>query len=295
MSFAVLINENSGSVARYGRDALSEKLQDLLEIEPGDIKFLKPQEFSQVLKIIDPDKPLLVGGGDGTIRTAASVLKNRKVPFGILPLGTMNLFAKDLSLEMDLFKLAESYKKFKAVSIDSARVNGELFLCSAMVGIPSDIAKKREEDRNSETLFKWLVLIKKGMDKLSGKKGRTMYLTHHGITEKKFIKAAVIANNEYEDSGVAGAFKKKSLSDGKLSIYTVNPEGSLESIALLSKLALGSWKSADGLEFFDAEKLQLDTNHSKITVLLDGEIYNLRAPLHFVTDPASLNILIPET
>jgi diacylglycerol kinase family enzyme len=295
MSFAVLINENSGSVARHGRDALSEKLQDLLEIEPGDIKFLKPQEFSQVLKIIDPDKPLLVGGGDGTIRTAASVLKNRKVPFGILPLGTMNLFAKDLSLEMDLFKLAESYKKFKAVSIDSARVNGELFLCNAMVGIPSDIAKKREEDRNSETLFKWLALIKKGMDKLSGKKGRTMYLTHHGITEKKFIKAAVIANNEYEDSGVAGAFKKKSLSDGKLSIYTVNPEGSLESIALLSKLALGSWKSADGLEFFDAEKLQLDTNHSKITVLLDGEIYNLRAPLHFVTDPASLNILIPET
>src|SRR5690606_11919155 len=125
--------------------------------------------------------------------------------------------------------------------------------------------------------------------------GRLMTLTYHGLAEKKHIKAAIIANNEYDDTGGLGTFKKKSLTAGKLSIYTVNPQGPLESIALLSKLALGSWKNTVGLEFFDVKELKIHTNKSKIRVLLDGEILNLQAPLLFACDPGSLNILIPET
>ncbi len=293
MKFTVLINESSGSIAQYGRDVLSEKLKDSLG-GASNIKFFSPEEFSQALEAVNTDDVLLIGGGDGTIRTAASVLKVRKIPFGILPLGTMNLFAKDLALEMDIFKLADSYKKFRAVQIDAANVNDEIFLCNAMVGIPLDIAKKREENRNAETPLTWVVLAKRGLDKLLGRSGRFMSLTYQGVTEKKFIKAAVIANNEYEDAGGLGEFKKKSLTDGNLSIYTVNPEGALESIALLSKLALGSWKEAAGLEFFNAKELILSARKREISVLLDGEIYKMRSPLRFFSDPGALSILVPE-
>jgi diacylglycerol kinase family enzyme len=294
MVFKVLINKNSGSVAQHGPDALSEKLQTSLGIQPVDIKFLSPEEFRGELKKIDQETPLLIGGGDGTVRAAASILKDRKIPFGILPLGTMNLFAKDLSLDADIFKLIESYKNYKIIQIDSATVNGKIFLCNAMVGIPLDIAKKREESRNVETPFTWLSLAKKGLEKLSGRRGRFMSLTYQGITEKKFIKAAVIANNEYEESGGLGTFKKKSLTDGNLSVYTVNPEGTLESLALLSKLALGLWKNAGGLEFFNTKELKLHSHKRKISVLLDGEIFNLHVPLQFVIDPSALSVLVPE-
>jgi diacylglycerol kinase family enzyme len=206
----------------------------------------------------------------------------------------MNLFAKDLSLEQDIFKLAQSYKNFEVIQIDAAMVNGKIFLCNAMVGIPLDIAKKREENRNAETPLTWISLIKRGLDKLSKRHGRPMFLSYHGITEQKLIKAAVIANNEYEDVGGLGSFKKKSLTEGKLSIYTINPEGAVESIMLLSKLALGSWKDAAGMEFFDVKELKLNTHKSKISILLDGEIYKFRAPLLFSTDPAALSILVPK-
>ncbi|MBP7722529.1 MAG: hypothetical protein KA155_08335 [Alphaproteobacteria bacterium] len=294
MSFTVLINQNSGSIANYGVDALSKKFQTSLEVGRESIKFLNPEELTHELKTIDHEKNLLIGGGDGTIRTAASILKNRKIPFGILPLGTMNLFAKDLSLEPDIFKLAESYKNCKIIQIDSASVNNEIFLCNAMVGIPSDIAKKREKARDKETLFTWIDLVKRGVRKLSENRGRLMSLNYEGIIEQKFIKAAVIANNEYEDSSGLGTFKKKSLTDGILSIYTVNPEGALESIALLSRLALGAWKNAAGLDFFNTKKLKLNTPKRKISVLLDGEIYNFRTPLSFVAHPGTLSILIPK-
>ena len=294
MPFTVLINENSGSVMNYGRDVLSEKLKISLGGN-ANIEFFSSEEFPGALKMEKPkhDTALLIGGGDGTIRTAASILRDCKIPFGILPLGTMNLFAKDLELELDIFKLADSYKQFKIVQIDAARVNDEVFLCNAMVGIPLDIAKKREENRNTETALTWFGLLKRGLDKLCGERGRIMYLTYEGITEKKIIKAAVIGNNEYEDAGGLGAFKKKSLTDGNLSIYTVNPEGTLESIALLSKLALGLWKDAAGLEFFNARELTLNARKHEIKILLDGEIYKMRSPLRFFSDPGALSILVP--
>lgn len=294
MSFTVLINESSGSVGVHGADVIAEKLQNNLGIAAQNIKFLNPEEFARELKTVSSETTLLVGGGDGTIRTAAAILKDRKIPFGILPLGTMNLFAKDLLLETDIFKLAASYRNFRPVQIDSASVNGEVFLCNAMVGIPLEIAKKREENRSAETPLTWIELIKKGIDKLSRRRGRPMSLSYQGVTEEKIIKAAVIANNEYEETPGLGTFRKRSLSDGKLTIYTVNPEGTLESIALLSRLALGSWKNAAGLEFFSTTELKLNSGGRKISVLLDGEIRTLLAPLRFVSEPGSLNILIPE-
>jgi len=41
---------------------------------------------------------LVVGGGDGSIRTVASVLADTATPLGIIPLGTLNHFAKDSAL-----------------------------------------------------------------------------------------------------------------------------------------------------------------------------------------------------
>src|SRR6185295_1296266 len=43
---------------------------------------------------------IIVGGGDGTIRTVAGALVGTDIPLGILPLGTLNHFAKDLKIPL---------------------------------------------------------------------------------------------------------------------------------------------------------------------------------------------------
>ena len=48
------------------------------------------------------DKLLVVGGGDGTISAAASALAGTDTLLGILPLGTLNHFARDLGIPEDV-------------------------------------------------------------------------------------------------------------------------------------------------------------------------------------------------
>ena len=294
MNLKVFINEKSGAVAALNRDDLKQALKDNLELHDDGIHFLSPEAVSSHLKRVNDGEHVLVGGGDGTIQNACSVLGPKKIPFGIIPLGTMNMFAKDLGLELDPLKLIPRYSKTTTAQIDVAIVNEEMFLCSAMVGVPTAIAKHREGMRNKETPLTWVVLFKKLWEKLTHRKGRLMSISAADIHKSKPVKAVVISNNEYELHSSIDRIKKKSLKSGVLGVYTINPQGSMESLQLLGRLAIGDWDSAPALEHFNADRLELNMKRKHVNVLLDGELFKMQTPLKFRSKPQHLRIILPD-
>src|SRR4051794_31216008 len=62
-----------------------------------------PDSLENTLRDVLASRPdaVFAGGGDGTIATAAAHLVGTSIPLGILPLGTLNHFAKDLRLPDD--------------------------------------------------------------------------------------------------------------------------------------------------------------------------------------------------
>ncbi len=77
-----------------------------------------------------------VAGGDGTLACAAQALTGREVPLGILPLGTMNLLAKDLGLPLDLDAAIAVLATGPMRAIDAGEVNGHVFLINSVLGLP---------------------------------------------------------------------------------------------------------------------------------------------------------------
>src|SRR5207245_2348151 len=81
------------------------------------------------------DDLVVVGGGDGTISAAASALADSKTRLGILPLGTLNHFARDLGIPTDLDEAARLIAAGNERRVDVAEMNGRIFINNSAIGL----------------------------------------------------------------------------------------------------------------------------------------------------------------
>ena len=92
---------------------------------------------------------LIVGGGDGTISAAASALVGTETVLGILPLGTLNHFARDLGIPTDLDEAATLIARGSERRVDVAEMNGRIFINNSAIGlyplmvVDRDLQRKR--------------------------------------------------------------------------------------------------------------------------------------------------------
>src|ERR1700687_5601357 len=92
---AALLNLSAGTIAGQGEAALRDILTSAFEQHAisADLEFLSGAELGaaaeRALKLVSNRQldAVIVGGGDGSIRTVASVLAGSGAALGILPLG----------------------------------------------------------------------------------------------------------------------------------------------------------------------------------------------------------------
>ena len=100
---AVILNPGSGSA---GRDTTPERIVELFAAEGRAATILAA---GPVRTVADQARAAVEGGcriavaagGDGTVNAVATAVLGRDVPLGVLPMGTLNHFAKDLGLPLD--------------------------------------------------------------------------------------------------------------------------------------------------------------------------------------------------
>ena len=102
---------------------------------------------------------VVVGGGDGSIRTVSGVLAETNIPLGVLPLGTLNHFAKDLGLPLHVEGAARVIAAGHVRLVDLAEVNGHAFINNSSIGIYPYLVIDRERRRSQHKLAKWIAMI----------------------------------------------------------------------------------------------------------------------------------------
>lgn len=167
--FVVLINKTSGTVLRLGEDRVRALVSERLGDRMVSLELLETKDIQSTLHNLALEKPdgVLVGGGDGTAVCAAEILGPAKVPFAVLPLGTMNLLAQDLGSAATFEQTIERFDRLVNDEIDIGMVNGKMFLCSAVIGFVPESAVVREELREAtsiETMARFISTIRRGMN-----------------------------------------------------------------------------------------------------------------------------------
>jgi diacylglycerol kinase family enzyme len=291
-----VINSRSGSAAGKSTDELegiltsafaAEGLKLTVEVvEPGKIA----AKFKQVARG-DADA-IIAGGGDGTVRTAASLLVNSNKILGILPLGTLNLLARDLRIPMELPKAALAIAKGEVKAIDVAMVQDQVFLCQSIIGPASEFTELRQRLRG-RPLREWLAGFVGLISRLRRSR-RSLSLIIENANENRFVRALslMVSNNCYGEQPSLMPHRPR-LDQGCLGVYISTHRRGSALLGVRLKATLGRWRSDPNIEHMRAQSIVVDSVLPRIKASLDGEIEILTFPLTYVIRPQALRVLVP--
>jgi len=235
---------------------------------------------------------VVAAGGDGTVRPVASGLIGTPAVLGVLPLGTLNHFARDLHLRLDLERAVATIATHRVGRVDVGRVNDYVFLNNASIGIYPSIIETREQLRR-QGYRKWPAFVLATVRILRHYRGVVVKIEVDGRQAVYRTPFVFVGNNEYEVDGI-GLGRRASLDGGLLFVYLTPRVRTRDLPKLLAKALLGRVRRSGAFEIVSATELWIDTPTARrIRVALDGEIVMMTTPLHFRTAPRALGVVIP--
>lgn len=289
----VLINGKAGSVAGSdGREKLEEQI--LRALPDATVVFTGngTDVGSEARKAVKAGARMVVGGGgDGTLSCVAGALAGTDIPLGILPLGTLNHFAKDLGIPLDIESAVDTLATGRVSQVDVGEVNGCLFLNNSGLGLYPVIVHLREL-KQSHGLSKWPAAVWATVKALSRYERLSIRVLVEGKELRRRTPVVFVGNNEYSLEGIQLPVRNR-LDDGLLCVYIPHPQGPFRLIWFSLRALFGNPKPDHAFDAFLTNECWIETRHHGLKISLDGEVTVLRPPLHYQTRPKSLRVMVP--
>jgi diacylglycerol kinase family enzyme len=215
---------------------------------------------------------VVAGGGDGTVSAVASALAGTPVRLGVLPIGTLNHFAKDAGIPLDLEGAVGVIAAGHVVAVDIGEVNGRTFINNCSLGVYPAIVRGREKlQRRGHG--KWLSFLVAAMQTLRQPPRAHVTLDADGQRTACKTTFVMVGNNAYEVLGL-NLGGRASLTGGRIVAY------------------LGS--SLTELQVVPAGHLRIDIAKLRsVQLAVDGEVSMTSLPIECRCRPAALHVLVP--
>ena len=238
--------------------------------------------------------PIIAGGGDGTINAVASLLVETGRTLGVLPLGTLNHFAKDIGVPLDLERAIEVITEGEVARVDVGEVNARIFLNNSSLGLYPRIVRHREKQQRRFGRGKWLAFLWATLSALRLYPFLDVRLQADERELWRRTPFVFVGNNEYEmESFQLGG--RSCLDAGKLSLYVAHRTGRLGLLRLGWRALFGGLRKEHDFDSLCAEEIWIATRHKRrLRVATDGEVTIMRPPLHYRTRPGALHVLVPK-
>lgn len=292
----VLVNAKSGpegtrtdEAAIAAAFAARGMAADVILLEPGGDIAARVDQL-----VADGATRIVAGGGDGTVNAVAARLLDSDTVLGVLPLGTLNHFARDLGIPFELDAAVAIMAVDHVARVDVGQVDDAIFLNNSSMGLYPRMVADREHARKRLGLGKWPALAR---------------ATWHALRHPSTFQAVVcvddkqlerrtpfifVGNNAYVLEGF-GIGQRTRLDAGLLSLYVLRPKSTLGLVWLGVRALFGIGSHADDFDAFQAGDFRIESAHPSIDVAMDGEVRRLHTPVHYRIRPRALRVLVPDT
>ena len=292
-NIAVILNSRAGTA---GGEDLEQAIQTSFEkhaVKPSIYRVRTGEQFESVIKTAAAsDCDVLVGaGGDGTISAVAAAAAEAGKILGVLPLGTLNHFSKDLGIPQDLDGAISVITHGFEKNIDLAEVNGRTFINNSSIGLYPRLVRGRERGQRLG-YGKWWAAAWALMRLPRWSPFQTVKLDLEGNELIRKTPFVFVGNNIYEmDLYRIGT--RQRLDEGTLCIYLLRRSGRTGLVLLILRTIFGGLTNSDNFEEFHATRVTIETRRRRSLVAMDGEVAAMESPLEYKIHPRRLRVLAP--
>ena len=263
-----------------------EKIRDLpaatvqITSAPGDARSIAAWAVGQGFSTV------VAAGGDGTINEVVNGLVGSEVALGILPIGTMNVFAAELGLPNSIEKAWDIVQARHTRRVDLVRANEQYFVQLAGVGLDAQVVQATS--RNFKKNFGPLSYLISAAQ-IAARKPPKLVVEHDDVrTDGSFV---LIGNGRYYGGPVA-FFKDARIDDGKLDVLIFKNLGYLDIARYLGTILMGSHTGLDDVEYFQTKRVSVSSEED-VPVEVDGEVV-AKLPVTFRISSRKLRVVVPK-
>jgi YegS/Rv2252/BmrU family lipid kinase len=293
---AVIINASSGT---DDKEKARRVLADTFASSRVEARISLAASGEEIIELArravrDNCQPIIAGGGDGTINAVASVLVDTDRTLGVLPLGTLNHFAKDLHIPLNVAEAARVCLDGREASVDVGEVNGRIFLNNSSLGLYPSIVRHREKQQQQLGRGKWPAFFWAALTMLKRYPFLSVRLSTDDERMIRHTPFVFVGNNEYEmESFNIGA--RSCIDAGLLSLYVAHRTGRMGLLRLAWRALFGGLRDEDDFNAMCTKEIWIETRHPKrLRVATDGEVTIMTTPLHYQVRPGALRVLVPK-
>jgi diacylglycerol kinase family enzyme len=244
-------------------------------------------------RVVQEGHPVVVaGGGDGTVSAVASMVAGSASALGVVPLGTLNHFAKDAGIPLAREDAVRAIVANHQVSVDVGEMNNRTFINNSSLGLYPTMVLMREERRRRFGWGKWRALLWATLTVLRRRPVLDVRLALDKVVQNRRTPLIFIGNNAYKIEGFDVGSRER-LDAGLLSIYLTRRHERRGLIGLALRALLGTLHQARDFEALTAHSVGIATRHRRLLVAADGEVFVMDTPLEYRIRPKALRVIVP--
>jgi diacylglycerol kinase family enzyme len=287
---AILINRGGGSVGERAKIEGALKSAGLT----GDLHLLDGAEMAEAARkaVAEGAKLVIAGGGDGSVSCVAGVVAGTDAALGVLPLGTLNHFARDLAIPPQVEEAAKLIAAGQTRRVDVAEVNGRVFVNNSAIGLyPLMVLDREAQQAHLGRSKRWAmaVAVARTLFRFSS---RRLTLTINDRTATVDTPLLFVGNNAYK-MDLPGAGTRETIDRGELFVLVLRSNSRIGFCLAGIRALFGRARRDDVVRVDGVETLKVASFRDRMAVSLDGETVHMKPPLEYRIRPKALTVVAP--
>jgi diacylglycerol kinase family enzyme len=238
--------------------------------------------------LTDGTRMIVAAGGDGTISAVASALAGTDVALGVLPLGTLNHFAKDLQIPTKLDDAANIAVAGQTMLVDVGEVNGRIFVNNSSVGAYPQLVVERRSQQKGKRLSEAIA----AMRVLRNYRKLLVEVVGDHVDRVARTPFVFVGNNEYQLDGLDFGARPR-LDAGTLHLCMAPDIGRMRFAAIVASALIGRLADGGRFESMCLPECAIRSVSRRLLVSLDGEVALLDTPLKYRIRRRTLRVVVP--